>query len=76
MKENISELKKIVEQIHKCQAQFIESVPVLETFEGQIVSQGIVNLFSLKGHAEANKCYAWSSVIDGSMAKLSILHRS
>jgi hypothetical protein len=67
MKENIGVLKKIIEQMHKCSAQFVESVPVSETFEGKIVWQGIVHVFHLNGHLEASKCYAWSSLIEGSI---------
>jgi hypothetical protein len=76
MKENISELQKIVEQMHNCKAQFMESVPVLETFEGQTVWQGIVQVFSLEEHAKAKICYAWSSTIDGSTKRryYAVLH--
>ena len=65
MKENIETLKKIVEHLHKCKALFIESSPVSENFEDKPVWQGVVHVFSLKGHPEATKCYAWSSPIEG-----------
>jgi len=78
MKEKIDELQKIAEQMHKCKAQFIESVPVLETFKGNKVWEGIVHIFSLKGHTETNKCYAWSSPIEGSTKRryYAVLHIS
>jgi hypothetical protein len=66
MTENIGELKKIIEQMHKCGALYVESVPVSETFDGKIVWQGIVHSFSLIDHPKAIKCYAWSSPIEGS----------
>jgi hypothetical protein len=66
MKENIDELKKIVEQMHKCKAQFVESVPISETIEDRPVWQGVVHVFLLEAHTKTDKCYAWSSAIDGS----------
>lgn len=66
MKENIEQLKQVVEQQHNCVAQFVESVAVKETFQGQTVWEGIVYIFDLTGHSLANCCYAWSSPMEGS----------
>ena len=66
MTENIGQLRQIIEQMHKCGAQFIESVPVSEMFQGEMVWQGMVNIFDLTGHPKSTKCYAWSSPIEGS----------
>lgn len=62
----IRELKKAVEQLHKCRASYIEDVIVLENFGPDTVWEGTVSIFELKGHPKATKCYAWSSPIDGS----------
>lgn len=66
MIDSVDQLKKAIEQIHNCKAHFIESVPILETFEGQTVWQGTVYVFDIKGHSLARRCYAWSSPIDES----------
>ena len=41
-------------------------MPVKEEFEGQTAWEGIVHVFDLADHTEADRCYAWSSPIDGS----------
>jgi hypothetical protein len=49
-----------------CSATLAQSVPVLETFEGQTVWEGVVHVFDLEGHPKATRAYAWSSPIEGS----------
>lgn len=66
MKENIKQLQEVVEQQHNCTARFIKSTPVLEAYNGEVVWQGIVNVFNIKGNPLATQCYAWSSPIEGS----------
>jgi hypothetical protein len=76
MKENIEQLKKIVEQQHNCVARFVESVQVKEIFQGQTVWHGTVHVFDIQGHSKATRCYAWSSPIDGSTKRryYAVLH--
>jgi hypothetical protein len=50
----------VVEQLHKCKAHHVESVPITETFLGETVWQGKVEVFSLVGHPKAQRCYGWS----------------
>lgn len=61
-----AQLKRAVELQHGCTATFLESVPVKETLEGETVWEGIVHVFRIDGHPQANKAYAWSSPIEGS----------
>jgi hypothetical protein len=35
-------------------------MPVTESFQGQIVWQGEVEVFNLRGHPKAKICYAWA----------------
>ena len=58
-----NELKQAVEHMHHCRAQFIEAVPVSESFQGLPVWQGIVHVFELTEHPTATRCYAWSSPV-------------
>ncbi len=58
-------LKQAVERLHQCQASFIEDVAVVEKFGDKTVWQGIVSIFGIKGHPQADKCYAWSSPLEG-----------
>jgi hypothetical protein len=72
----IENLKNAVEGLHDCKAAFIESVEVLETFQGQTVWEGVVSVFEIKGHPTATRCYAWSSPIEGSTKRTfyAVLH--
>ena len=66
MNEQIKDLQKSVEWLHNCSASFKESVSVKEEFEGRTAWEGIVHIYDLTGHPEADKCYAWSSPVEGS----------
>ncbi len=78
MKDNQEELQKVVERLHNCTTQFIEAVPVSESFQGKTVWEGTVFVFEIKGHPQATKCYAWSSPIEGSTKRkfFAVLHVS
>ncbi len=73
---NIENAKKAVEGLHGCKANFIETVVVTETFQGQAVWQGIVHVFEIEGHPTATRCYAWSSPIEESIKRkfFAVLH--
>ena len=54
------QLKNAVESQHGGTATLVQSVPVLETFEGKTVWEGVVHVFDLAGHPKATRVYAWS----------------
>jgi hypothetical protein len=56
----LDELRETIERLHECEAAHLETVPVTETFQGQTVWQGEVEVFRLRGHPKATLCYAWS----------------
>ena len=55
----IQELREVIHRLHDANATHVESVPVKETFQGQTIWDGIVEVFDLKGHPKANRAYAW-----------------
>ena len=59
-------LRDAVERLHGCPAQLVRAVPVAEAFEGRPAWYGVVHVFDLGGHRSADRCYAWSSRIEGS----------
>jgi hypothetical protein len=69
-------LRRAVEQMHNCQATFMETAVVDEWFQGKPVWQGVVHIFELRGHPTATRCYAWSSAIDKSEKRrfFAVLH--
>ena len=62
----VSELKRAVESQHGCTATLVQAVPLKETFDGKTAWEGVVHIFKINGHPQANKAYAWSSPIEGS----------
>jgi hypothetical protein len=55
----IEALQDAIRKTHGCESRHIESVPVKETFRGQTVWEGTVEVFKLVGHKKAKQCYAW-----------------
>jgi len=60
----IEELRDVIRRLHGAEATHVESVPVKETFNGQTVWDGIVEVFDLAGHATAHRVYAWAHETD------------
>ncbi len=56
----ITELKDAIRATHGCESLHVESVPVVEQFEGQTAWQGTVEVFDLIGHPNAKRAYAWT----------------
>lgn len=54
----------VIHQLHGCDSKHLETVPVHETFRGQTVWKGEVEVFELRNHPKASRCYAWSRQAD------------
>lgn len=76
MNETGDQLREAVENMHGGTATLAQSVPVLETFDGKTVWEGVVHVFDLAGHPKATRAYAWSSPIQGSTKRrfFAVLH--
>ena len=59
-KEYIERLQLAIFHLHKCDAKHVETAPVHETFQGETVWQGNVEVFDVTGHERAKRAYAWS----------------
>jgi len=57
-------LRKAIRDLRGVEGTHLRSVPVHETFQGQTVWEGIVEVFALKGHPKAGLAYAWSYETD------------
>ena len=62
--ERIESLRRLVERAYNCKARHSSSTPVLETFNGKTVWDGVVETFDLDGYATASRCYAFQFVRD------------
>lgn len=49
----------MIHHLHGGKVKHLESVPIKEMFQGRTVWDGIVEVFSLKGHPKTDKVYAW-----------------
>jgi hypothetical protein len=65
MSERIETLRNAVETLHHSKASHKMSSPILETFRGQRVWEGVVESFALSGHPKTKRCYAWSFMEKG-----------
>ena len=69
-------LEKAIRDLHGCDAAWVEAVPVKETFQGQTVWEGTVQVFELIGHPTAKRCYAWSHATEGEKRRfVAVLHQ-
>ena len=58
--DSINELKNAIRTMHGCDSRHVESVAVVERFEGKIAWQGTVEVFDLIAHPKAKRAYAWT----------------
>jgi hypothetical protein len=57
---DVKRLQKAIKEIRRCDSRHVESVPVVEQFEGQTAWQGMVEVFDLVGNPQATRAYARS----------------
>jgi hypothetical protein len=60
----IEELRDVIRKVHGAEATHRQSVPVKEVFKGEMIWEGIVEVFELHGHPKANTAYAWTHQTD------------
>ena len=60
----IAELAEVIRKLHGSEASYVETVPVKESFQGQTVWEGDVEVFDLAEHPKASRVYAWSRETD------------
>lgn len=73
---HIDELREVIRRLHGVDSRHVESVPVHETFKGQTVWEGIVEVFELIGHPKASRLYAWIQDAEGKKRHFTVLHLS
>jgi hypothetical protein len=64
MDKYIQELTDTIFRLHGAYATHVQSVPVKETFQGQTIWDGIVEVFEIRGHDKASRVYAWAHDTD------------
>lgn len=61
---HIEELQAVIRKLHGVHSTHVKSVPVTEQFNGNVVWDGIVEVFELQGHPKATHAYAWTHETD------------
>ncbi len=56
----IEEMIEVIRKLHGSEATHVETVPVKETFQGQTVWEGDVEVFDLADHPQTSRVYAWA----------------
>ncbi|HXC72481.1 MAG TPA: hypothetical protein VN644_21010 [Pyrinomonadaceae bacterium] len=59
MSDYIAELQSVFLKLHGCDADYVETVPVVEEFQGETIFQGDVEVFDIRGHPKATRGYGW-----------------
>lgn len=62
MSDYIAELQTVFAKLHNCDAQYVETVPVIEEWQGETIWQGDVEVFDIRGHPKATRGYGWGYV--------------
>jgi hypothetical protein len=62
MSDYIAEIQSVFLKLHGCDATYVETVPVVEEFQGETIWQGDVEVFDLVGHPKATRGYGWGYV--------------
>jgi len=55
----IAEIQAAILNVHGCNAKYVETVPVVEEFQGQTIWEGEVEVFETTDHPKAKRIYAW-----------------
>ena len=55
MSDYIAELKAAFLKLHNCDADYIETVPVVEEWQGETIWEGDVEVFTIRGHPKATR---------------------
>lgn len=56
----IKELQDVIQKLHGTDATHVGTVPVKETFEGETIWEGEVEVFDLADHSDASRVFAWA----------------
>lgn len=59
MTDYILQLIQAIKRLYGCKATHVETVPVVEEFQGKVIWQGEVEVFNVN-HRRAKRAYAWA----------------
>ena len=60
----IEELQEVIRKLHGSESTHVETVPIKETWQGETVWEGDVEVFDLHDHPDTSRVYAWAHDTD------------
>jgi hypothetical protein len=69
----LQELKDAIKRLHGCESKHLTTAAVVETFQGETVWKGEVEIFALTGHPTAKRCFAWAHETDEGKRYVAVL---
>jgi hypothetical protein len=73
MSDYIAEIQSVFLKLHGCDAEYVETVPVVEEFQGETIWQGDVEVFNLRGHPKATR-WLWLGICSERRRRAALLH--
>ncbi len=73
--EYVAHLQKAIKKTFGLESAHVETVGVVETFRGQVLFDGDVEVFDVTGHPDAKRCYAWANDIETGSNSTVVLER-
>lgn len=55
----LEELRDAIRRLHGLESEYVETVEVVEEFEGRTMWDGEVAVFKVTGHPQTDTAYAW-----------------
>lgn len=55
----LEELRDAIHRLHGLESEYVETVEVVEEFEGRTMWEGDVSVFKVSGHPQTDIAYAW-----------------
>jgi hypothetical protein len=72
---HLDRLRSVIHKLHGGTATHVESVPVTETWNGETIWDGVVEVFDLHDHPKTHRVYAWSHKTDSDEDRhVTVLH--
>jgi hypothetical protein len=72
---SLDRLRDVIHKLHGVKATHVESVPVKETWNGETIWDGVVEVFDLHDHPKTHRVYAWSHKTDSDEDRhVTVLH--
>jgi hypothetical protein len=73
--EYLAHLQKAIKATFGLEAKHVETVEVVESFRGKVIWDGDVEVFTVTGHPDAKRCYAWAQDIETGSNSTVVLER-